>query len=134
MTNKHSLLDYNLETLAGPKCQSLQVKDPDKFNFYPKKLLTDILSSTATSIMSQSEMKELEAISQFLVEEKRFCNPVKLNTSMCSGYMGATCCRLSLTYVAQLRRSANRTAIRARRSASALFPHHSLVELGAVHS
>ncbi|EGF97776.1 uncharacterized protein MELLADRAFT_118656 [Melampsora larici-populina 98AG31] len=38
-----AMLDYNLETLAGPKCQSLKVKDPDKFNFYPKKLLTDIL-------------------------------------------------------------------------------------------
>ncbi|EGG04010.1 uncharacterized protein MELLADRAFT_89730 [Melampsora larici-populina 98AG31] len=66
------MLDYNLETLAGPKCQSLQVKDPDKFNFYPKKLSTDILSSPATSIMSQSEIEELQAIPQFLVEEKNF--------------------------------------------------------------
>ncbi|KAH9819920.1 ubiquitin elongating factor core-domain-containing protein [Melampsora americana] len=38
-----AMLDYNLETLAGSRCQSLKVKDPDKFNFHPKRLLSDIL-------------------------------------------------------------------------------------------
>lgn len=38
-----SMLDYNLNTLAGPKCQTLKVKNPKKFNFQPKTLLSDLL-------------------------------------------------------------------------------------------
>ncbi|KAI9620093.1 hypothetical protein KEM48_008368 [Puccinia striiformis f. sp. tritici PST-130] len=33
----------NLNTLAGPKCQTLKVKDPKKYNFQPKVLLSDLL-------------------------------------------------------------------------------------------
>ncbi|EFP85768.2 uncharacterized protein PGTG_11097 [Puccinia graminis f. sp. tritici CRL 75-36-700-3] len=38
-----AMLDYNLNTLAGPKCQTLKVKDPKKYNFQPKDLLSDLL-------------------------------------------------------------------------------------------
>ncbi|KNZ58553.1 hypothetical protein VP01_1908g1 [Puccinia sorghi] len=38
-----AMLDYNLNTLAGPKCQTLKVKDPKKYNFQPKVLLSDLL-------------------------------------------------------------------------------------------
>lgn len=38
-----AMLDYNLNTLAGPTCQSLKVKDPKKYNFQPKVLLSDLL-------------------------------------------------------------------------------------------
>jgi len=38
-----AMLDYNLDALAGPKCQNLVVKDPEKLKFSPKALLSDIL-------------------------------------------------------------------------------------------
>jgi ubiquitin conjugation factor E4 B len=38
-----AMLDYNLDALAGPKCQNLVVKDPEKLKFSPKTLLSDIL-------------------------------------------------------------------------------------------
>jgi len=38
-----AMLDYNLNTLAGPTCQTLKVKDPKKYNFQPKVLLSDLL-------------------------------------------------------------------------------------------
>lgn len=39
-----AMLDYNLDTMAGPKCQELKVSDPKKFHFQPKILLSDLLS------------------------------------------------------------------------------------------
>lgn len=39
-----AMLDYNLDTLAGPKCQDLKVSDPAKFHFQPKILLADLLA------------------------------------------------------------------------------------------
>jgi ubiquitin conjugation factor E4 B len=38
------MLDYTLDTLAGPRCQELKVKDPKKVGFDPKQLLRQILS------------------------------------------------------------------------------------------
>ncbi|CDH08710.1 probable E4 ubiquitin-protein ligase UFD2 [Zygosaccharomyces bailii ISA1307] len=34
-----SMLDHNLESLVGPKCGELKVKDPQKYSFNPKQLL-----------------------------------------------------------------------------------------------
>ncbi|KAF8340032.1 ubiquitin elongating factor core-domain-containing protein, partial [Amanita rubescens] len=38
-----AMLDYNLVALAGPKYQELKVREPEKLNFDPKALLSDIL-------------------------------------------------------------------------------------------
>ncbi|KAH7922937.1 hypothetical protein BV22DRAFT_1036932 [Leucogyrophana mollusca] len=38
-----AMLDYNLDALVGPKCQELKVKDPEKYKFNPRQLLSDIL-------------------------------------------------------------------------------------------
>jgi ubiquitin conjugation factor E4 B len=38
-----AMLDYNLDALAGPRCQDLIVKDANKLKFNPKALLSDIL-------------------------------------------------------------------------------------------
>lgn len=38
-----AMLDYNLEALVGPKCSELRVKEPEKYNFQPRHLLSDIL-------------------------------------------------------------------------------------------
>ncbi|KAG6331103.1 hypothetical protein ID866_7990 [Astraeus odoratus] len=38
-----AMLDYNLEALVGPKCSELRVKDPEKYKFNPRQLLSDIL-------------------------------------------------------------------------------------------
>ncbi|KAK7203331.1 ubiquitin elongating factor core-domain-containing protein [Myxozyma melibiosi] len=37
-----AMLDYNLDALVGPKCTGLKVKDPQKYHFNPKALLSDI--------------------------------------------------------------------------------------------
>lgn len=36
------MLDYNLEAITGPKCSNLKVKDPQKYHFDAKKLLSEI--------------------------------------------------------------------------------------------
>jgi len=38
-----AMLNYNLDALVGPRCQDLKVKNPDKYRFYPRELLSDIL-------------------------------------------------------------------------------------------
>lgn len=38
-----AMLDYNLQALAGPRCQELKVREPEKLKFDPKALLTDII-------------------------------------------------------------------------------------------
>lgn len=38
-----SMLDFNLDLLAGPKCQELKVKDPKKVGFQPRELLKKII-------------------------------------------------------------------------------------------
>ncbi|KAH9936359.1 ubiquitin elongating factor core-domain-containing protein [Fomitopsis serialis] len=38
-----AMLDYNLDALAGPRCQNLVVKNPEKYKFNPKQLLSDII-------------------------------------------------------------------------------------------
>ncbi|TFK61391.1 hypothetical protein BDN72DRAFT_828292 [Pluteus cervinus] len=38
-----AMLDYNLHALVGPKCQELKVREPEKYKFNPKALLSDIL-------------------------------------------------------------------------------------------
>ena len=37
-----AMLDYNLEALVGPKCGELRVKEPEKYHFDPRQLLSDI--------------------------------------------------------------------------------------------
>ncbi|SOV01532.1 related to UFD2 - ubiquitin fusion degradation protein [Ustilago sp. UG-2017a] len=39
-----AMLDYNLDLMAGPKCQNLKVKDPKKVHFEPRNLLRMIMS------------------------------------------------------------------------------------------
>lgn len=39
-----AMLDSNLSLLAGPRCQDLKVKDPEKLKFRPKELLADVLA------------------------------------------------------------------------------------------
>jgi len=39
-----AMLDMNLSLLAGPRCQDLKVRDPDKYKFKPTELLSDFLS------------------------------------------------------------------------------------------
>ncbi len=34
-----AMLDYNLDLMAGPKCQNLKVKDPKKVSFEPRNVL-----------------------------------------------------------------------------------------------
>lgn len=36
------MLDYNLSLMVGPKCSNLKVKEPEKYQFDPKKILADI--------------------------------------------------------------------------------------------
>lgn len=36
------MLDYNLSLMVGPKCSNLKVKEPEKYGFDPKKMLSDI--------------------------------------------------------------------------------------------
>lgn len=36
-------LDFNLNVLAGPRCQELRVQDKEKYRFRPRELLSDIL-------------------------------------------------------------------------------------------
>ena len=36
------MLDYNLEVLAGPRCQELKVDNPANYDFHPRDLLQDI--------------------------------------------------------------------------------------------
>ncbi|KAK7677759.1 hypothetical protein QCA50_019311 [Cerrena zonata] len=38
-----AMLDYNLDALAGPRCQDLIVKNPEKYKFNPRGLLSDII-------------------------------------------------------------------------------------------
>jgi len=38
-----AMLDYNLDALTGPKCQDLKVKNPEKYKFDPRALLSDIV-------------------------------------------------------------------------------------------
>ncbi|SGY17721.1 BQ5605_C015g07870 [Microbotryum silenes-dioicae] len=39
-----AMLDMNLSMLAGPRCQELKVREPEKLNFRPKELLSDVLA------------------------------------------------------------------------------------------
>ncbi|KAJ1504297.1 hypothetical protein HMI54_007245 [Coelomomyces lativittatus] len=38
-----AMLNYNLQAMVGPKCTELKVKSPDKYRFFPKKLLSDLV-------------------------------------------------------------------------------------------
>ncbi|KAA1469869.1 hypothetical protein DENSPDRAFT_835542 [Dentipellis sp. KUC8613] len=38
-----AMLDYNLDALAGPRCQELKVKNKEKYSFNPRQLLSDVL-------------------------------------------------------------------------------------------
>lgn len=38
-----AMLTYNLDALVGPRCEELKVKNPEKYRFNPRQLLSDIL-------------------------------------------------------------------------------------------
>lgn len=38
-----AMLDYNLVQLVGPKCTELKVKNPEKYHFRPRNLLSEII-------------------------------------------------------------------------------------------
>ncbi|KAI9138821.1 ubiquitin elongating factor core-domain-containing protein [Paraphysoderma sedebokerense] len=38
-----AMLDYNLNMLVGPKCTELKVKNPEKYRFQPKQLLSELI-------------------------------------------------------------------------------------------
>ena len=38
-----AMLDYNLDSLVGPRCENLKVKDREKYRFDPRTLLSDII-------------------------------------------------------------------------------------------
>ncbi|KAI8081622.1 ubiquitin elongating factor core-domain-containing protein [Halteromyces radiatus] len=38
-----AMLDYNLSQLVGPKCTELKVKNPQKYHFQPRKLLSEFI-------------------------------------------------------------------------------------------
>ncbi|KAK9722707.1 Ubiquitin conjugation factor E4 [Basidiobolus ranarum] len=39
-----AMLNYNLNSMVGPKCTELKVRDPEKYQFKPRRLLSDIVS------------------------------------------------------------------------------------------
>ncbi|ORX94013.1 hypothetical protein K493DRAFT_315713 [Basidiobolus meristosporus CBS 931.73] len=39
-----AMLNYNLNSMVGPKCTELKVRDPEKYQFNPRQLLSDIVS------------------------------------------------------------------------------------------
>lgn len=39
-----AMLDYNLAQLVGPKCTELKVKNPQKYHFQPRQLLSELIS------------------------------------------------------------------------------------------
>lgn len=36
------MLNFNLKELCGPRCNDLKVKNAEKYNWYPKKLLDNL--------------------------------------------------------------------------------------------
>jgi ubiquitin conjugation factor E4 B len=38
-----AMLDYNLSQLVGPKCTDLKVKNPQKYHFQPRELLSEFI-------------------------------------------------------------------------------------------
>ncbi|KAF7798406.1 hypothetical protein EIP86_009627 [Pleurotus ostreatoroseus] len=38
-----AMLDYNLDALVGPRCENLVVKNPEKYKFSPRQLLSDFV-------------------------------------------------------------------------------------------
>jgi ubiquitin conjugation factor E4 B len=38
-----AMLDFNLAALVGPRCTELKVKNPERYHFNPKKLLTKLI-------------------------------------------------------------------------------------------
>ncbi|CCF60736.1 hypothetical protein KAFR_0L01270 [Kazachstania africana CBS 2517] len=49
-----SMLNYNLESLVGPKCGGLKVKDPEQYSFNPKELL-EALCTVYINLSDESE-------------------------------------------------------------------------------
>lgn len=54
------MMDYNLALLVGPKCSNLKVKEPEKYDFDPKKTLGDICEIYA-NLSGESKFKEAVA-------------------------------------------------------------------------
>nr|CAI6419271.1 AEL_HP1_G0007050.mRNA.1.CDS.1 [Saccharomyces cerevisiae] len=61
-----SMLNYNLESLVGPKCGELKVKDPQSYSFNPK----DLLKALTTVYINLSEQSEF--ISAVAKDERSF--------------------------------------------------------------
>ena len=55
------MLDYNLESLVGPKCGELKVENPEQYSFNPK----DLLKAVATTYINLSGQEEfIHAVSR----------------------------------------------------------------------
>lgn len=54
------MMDYNLSLLVGPKCTNLKVKEPEKYDFDPKKTLADICEVYA-NLSGESKFKQAVA-------------------------------------------------------------------------
>lgn len=54
------MMDYNLALLVGPKCSTLKVKEPEKYDFDPKKTLADICEVYA-NLSGESKFKQAVA-------------------------------------------------------------------------
>ncbi|KAF3991299.1 hypothetical protein FT663_02800 [Candidozyma haemuli var. vulneris] len=54
------MMDYNLALLVGPKCSTLKVKEPEKYDFDPKKTLGDICEVYA-NLSGESKFKQAVA-------------------------------------------------------------------------
>lgn len=80
-----AMLDYNLNMLAGPRCQDLKVREPEKYKFRPKELLGDLLQIYlelgATSEFQEAVAKDGRSYSKELFERaERFAAKMALKT------------------------------------------------------
>ncbi|CCH41439.1 ubiquitin conjugation factor E4 B [Wickerhamomyces ciferrii] len=56
-----SMLDYNLDSLVGPRCTNLKVKNPENYRFNPRELLVNI-SKVFINLSKETEF--IQAVSQ----------------------------------------------------------------------
>jgi ubiquitin conjugation factor E4 B len=64
-------LTHNLDALVGPKCQDLKVKNPDKYKFNPRQLLSDILQ-VFLNLSDQEEFVRAVARERRIYKKKLF--------------------------------------------------------------
>ena len=70
-----AMLNHFLVELVGPKCSNLKVKDMDKYNFHPKRLLAEIIST----ILHFAPFNEFELA---MVKDERSFDPQNLRKAV----------------------------------------------------